>query len=266
MGFETDLEASESWNPIQQALLDVADLEVKNLGKLECRPILEETQVIYVPPEVESNRIGYLAVQISQSFREATLLGFVKTVSSEQLPISQLESLERFHEYLEYIGYVKQAELTSPSISLAKTWVKLEQWLENIFESGWQEVEALLGTQRANLALSIRSAASAGVERGKLINLGMQYQLQSVVLVVALTPENDKEMDITVEVRPKKGQAYLPPNLHVMVLDNLGEAVMEATVRSDNSHIQLQFSGFMGERFNVKVTLGDVSVIENFVI
>ncbi len=266
MGFETDLEASDSWNPIQQTLLDVADLEVKNLGKLECRPVLEGTQIIYVPPEVESNRIGYLAVQISQSFREATLLGFVKTVSSEQLPISQLESLERFHEYLEYIGCVKQAELTSPSISLGETWVKLEQWFENIFESGWQEIEALLGTQRANLALSIRSTTEAGVERGKLINLGMQYQSQAVVLVVALTPENDKEMDVTVEVHPKQGQTYLPPNLHVMVLDNLGEAVMEATTRSTNTHIQLQFSGYGGERFSVKVTLGDVSVIENFVI
>ncbi|HEY9638692.1 MAG TPA: DUF1822 family protein [Coleofasciculaceae cyanobacterium] len=266
MGFETDLEASDSWNPIQQIFLDVADLNVKNLGKLECRPVLEETQVIYIPPEVESNRIGYLAVQINQSFREATLLGFVKKVSSEQFPISQLESLERFHEYLEYLSHIKQAELASPSFAPSKTWVKLEQWFETIFESGWQEIEALLGTQRANLALTIRSPAKVSVERGKLINLGMQYQSQKVILVVALTPENDKEIDITVEVHPKRGQTYLPPNLHVMVLDNLGESVMEATARSKNSHIQLQFSGEPRERFSVKVTLDDVSVIENFVI
>ncbi len=266
MGIETNLEASDSWNPVQETLLDVADLEVKNLGKLECRPVLEGTQVIYVPPEVESNRIGYLAVQISKSFREATLLGFVKKVSTDLLPISKLQSLERFHEYLEYLSHVKLAELTSPSISLGKTLVKLEQWFENVFSSGWLSVEALLGNRSANLALSLRSTKEAGVLRAKLIDLGIQMTGQAVILVVAVTPQNGQEMDISVEVHPKKGQAYLPPNLQLMVLDNLGEAVMEAIARSANNHIQLQFSGSLEERFSVKVALGDVSVIENFVI
>ncbi len=266
MGFETDLEASDSWNPVQQTFLDVADLVVKNLGQLECRPVLEGAQVVYVPPEVQSNRIGYLAVQINKSFREATLLGFVKNVSTEELPISQLQSLEKLHEYLESLSYVKLAELVYPRISRRQTLVKLEQWFENSFETGWQSVEALLGTQLANLALSIRSVPEAGVLRGKLIDLGIQLTGQAVVLVVALTPENDQEMDICVDVHPKRGQTYLPPNLQLMVLDDVGATVMEATARSANNHIQLQFSGSPRERFSVKVTLGDVSVIENFVI
>jgi hypothetical protein len=41
---------------------------------------------------------------------------------------------------------------------------------------------------------------------------------------------------------------------------------MEAIARSANSYIQLQFSGVVRERFSVNVALGDVSVIENFVI
>ncbi len=266
MGFETNLKASDSWNPVQQTLLDVADLEVKNLGKLECRPVLEGTRVIYVPPEVESNRIGYVAVQISQSFREATLLGFVKKASSEELVISQLQSLERFHEHLEYLRQVKLAEFNSPSISVDKTLVSLERWFENVFELGWQSVEMLLDTQPANLALSVRSVPEAGVERGKLIDLGIELTGQAVVLVVSLTPQNEQEMDINVEVHPNRGQTYLPPNLQLMVLDEDGEAVMEAIARSANSNIQLQFSGSPGERFSVKVALEDVSVVENFVI
>lgn len=266
MGFETDLEKSDSWNPLQQTLLDVADLEVKNLGKLECRPVLEGTQVIYVPPEVESNRIGYLAVQISQSFREATLLGFVKKVSSDSLPISQLQSLERLHEYLEYLSQVKLAELAELPISLGKALVKLSRWFENNFELGWQSVGTLLGNQPANLTLSLRSAPEAGVERGKLIDLGIELTGEAVVLVVSLTPQNEREMDINVEIHPTSGQTYLPPNLQLMVLDEEGEAVMEAIARSANSYMQLQFSGSVGERFSVKVALGDVSVAENFVI
>jgi hypothetical protein len=266
MGFETNLEASDSWNPVQQTLLDIADLEVKNLGKLECRPVLEGTQVIYVPPEVESNRIGYLAVQISQSFREATLLGFILKVSSEELLISQLESLERFHEYLEYLSQVKLAELASPSTSQGKIFVNLSRWFGNIFEPSWQEIEALLGSQPANVALSLRSAPEAGVSRGKLIDLGIEQKGQAVVLLVSLTPKNEQEMDINVEVQPKNDQTYLPPNLQLIVLDNLGEAVMEAIARSANNYMQLQFSGSLGERFSVKVALEDVSVVENFVI
>lgn len=266
MGFETNLEASDSWNPVQQTLLDIADLEVKNLGKLECRPVLEGTQVIYVPPEVESNRIGYLAVQISQSFREATLLGFVVKVSTEELPISQLQSLERFHEYLEYLSQVKLAELASPSISSGKTMVSLSRWFENNFELGWQSIEVLLSTQLSNLALNLRSAPEAGVSRGKLIDLGIEQKGQAVVLLVSLTPLQEQKMDILVEVQPKNAQTYLPPNLQLIVLDNLGEAVMEAIARSANNYMQLQFSGSLGERFSVKVALEDVSVVENFVI
>jgi hypothetical protein len=266
MGFETDLEASDSWNPVQQTLLDVADLELKNIGKLECRPVLEGTQIVYVPPEVESNRIGYLIVQISQSFREAKLLGFVKEVSSDSLPISQLQPLENFLGYLEELSQVKLPELASSSIEPRESLVKLKQWFENIFEVGWQEIEAVLGTQPANLTLSLRSAPEACLWRGKLIDLGIEHQSQSVVLVVALTPENEQKMDIRVEVHPKRGQTYLPPHLQLKLLDELGEAVMEAQSRSTNSYIQLHFSGSEGEHFSVKVTMGDVSVIENFVI
>lgn len=267
LGFETNLEASDSWNPVQQTLLDVADLEIKNFGKLECRPMWEETEVIYVPPEVDSNRIGYLAVAISQSFREATMLGFVRQISGEELPISQLESLERFHEYLEELSQVKLTEeLASPLIAPNKTLVNLKQWFAKSFESGWQPIETLLDTQPGHLAFSLRSSAAASVLRGKLIDLEIQHQGQAVVLVVALTPLQEPEMEITVEVHPQSGQSYLPPNLQLKVLDNLGEAVMEAIARSSNSYIQLHFSGVVRERFSVNVALGDVSVIENFVI
>jgi hypothetical protein len=256
MGVETDWEGSQSRNPVMLSILDVADVQIPNLGKLECRPVLPQDKVVHIPLEVWSDRIGYVAVQFDQSLKQATLLGFSQTAGSGELPISQLRSLE---DLLEYLRQIKQPEP-------AKTRVNLSQWFENIFESGWQQIEALLGTQPANLALSLRSTPEAGVLRGKLIDLGIQHQGQAVILVVALTPLHEQEMDISVEVHPKSGQTYLPPNLQLMVLDNLGDAVMEAIARSANSNIQLQFSGSPGERFSVKVALGDVSVSENFVI
>ncbi len=144
--------------------------------------------------------------------------------------------------------------------------MNLKRWAENIFEANWQSIEDLLGTQSAHLALGLRSNQEAHLWRGKLIDFAIQHQSQSVILVVALTPESKQQMDILVEVHPKKGETYLPPHLQLMLLDDLGEAVMEAQARNANSYIQLQFSGLPGERFSVKVTLGDFSAIENFVI
>ncbi|WP_199295065.1 DUF1822 family protein [Trichocoleus sp. FACHB-832] len=77
--------------------------------------------------------------------------------------------------------------------------------------------------------------------------MGIELTDQSVILVVALTPE-------------------IPPNLQLMVLDEEGAVLMEAQTRNSNNFIQLQFSGFPSEYFTVKVALGNVSVSENFVI
>lgn len=245
-GFETDLEKSASCNPAMQLLMDVADLQVMNRGKLECRPVLPDANFVYVPAEVWENRIGYVVVQVNESLREATLLGFVEKVKSSKLALNQLLSLEALPRYLNNI---------SP-------WVNLSRWFENIFETGWQAVEAVVGTQSAELNFSFRSVPS--VRRCKLIELGMAEQ--AVVVMVAITQDSEQEMNISVEVQPPKGQLYLPANLQLMVLDEDGEAVIDAHARSDNKNIQLEFGGEPGDRFSIKVALDEVSVTENFLI
>ncbi|MDV2998336.1 MAG: hypothetical protein N4J56_008041 [Chroococcidiopsis sp. SAG 2025] len=263
MGFETNLENSYSWNPVQQTLTDTAALCLKNLGELECRPVLANAQFVYVPPEVQSNRIGYVIVQIHESFREATILGFVQQVTSDVLPLVQLQPLEDLLDYLENLSQVKQVESTTQLPTLSRNRVNLKQWLENIFEAGWQEISTVLDLQ---LAEPVWNARSASASRGKQIDLGRQTIAQSVVLVVALHPENLQLTDIIVEVYPTSGQTYLPPNLQVSVLDFAGAAVMEASSRNTNKNIQLRFSGEPGEDFSVKLALGEAIAIEDFVI
>lgn len=256
MGIKTDWKASQSRNPVALFVMDVADVEIPPWGKLECRPVLEQDKVVYIPPEVWSDRIGYVAVQLDRSLKQATLLGFSRVAGNGELPISELLSLE---DLLEHLRQIEQ-------IQSVKSVVNLGQWFEHLFESGWQSIEAVLDTQPVTLALSLRSTPEAKVARGKLIDLGIQQHDQLVVLVVTLTPQNEQEIDINVEVHPRDGQTYLPPYLRLMVLDNLGEAVMEAIARSANSNIQLQFSGSPGEYFSIKLALGDVIVSEDFVI
>ncbi|NER37826.1 MAG: DUF1822 family protein [Oscillatoria sp. SIO1A7] len=91
---DADLAASDSWQPAMQALMDVADLEIKNWGKLECRPVLPGAVVCQVPEEVCCDRVGYVVVEIDEAAKKASLLGFAKTVPTGRLPLSELASLE----------------------------------------------------------------------------------------------------------------------------------------------------------------------------
>ncbi|HAA27452.1 MAG TPA: hypothetical protein DCE56_06895 [Cyanobacteria bacterium UBA8553] len=275
---ETDLENSASWDSVMQVLMDVADLEVKNRGKLECRPVLTDAEAVCIPAEVWGQRIGYIAVQLSESLREAKLLGFVEKVERPELPLSQLRSLQQLPGYLNKI----------------RPLVNLSQWFEDIFEAGWKAVESLidiestkladnfrsleLGTEPTELAYSFRSLElgiqptvelavndkDPDVRRCKLVEL--ETPGQSVALIVALTKELDQEIDISVEVQPAKGQLYLPSNLQLMMFDEDGETIIDAYASSDNKTIKLKLSGEPGDRFSVKVTVGDVSVTEYFIV
>ena len=67
-------------------------------------------------------------------------------------------------------------------------------------------------------------------------------------------------------MHPTGEQVYLPNNLTVKVLDGEGAAVMEAQAKTANTHITLEFSAQLGERFSVRVELGDMSNTSNFVV
>lgn len=262
LGISTNLESSDSWNPIGQSLLDVADLTLTHLGKLECRAVLAGTDTVYIPPEVQADRIGYVAVEISENYREAKLLGFLRQVAHNYVSISQFEPLENFLDYLDILQ-IKQATTTS-SLPESKTVVNLQKWLENMFEETWLPIANLLGTQTNTTGLSFRNNVAVG--RAKQINLGIDLTGKLVVLVVTLSPENREDMNISVEAHPSKGNSYLPPNLQLVVLDADGSSVMEAQAKQENSNIQFKFSGESGERFSVKLVLGEISVIEDFVV
>lgn len=256
LGIETGLEEGDSWNPSMQSLANTADLLVKDVGKLECRPVLPEEQVCQIPNEVHSERIGYVAVGLNQALTEAQLLGFFSQVNTEELALSQLLSLENMLE----------------KITPQKSGVNLSLWLENIFEEGWQTISELL-EEPAELVWRFRAgqiqqnsteeSLSTGIIRGKLLKLDQESNL--VALLVKLTPSFSEEMDINVGVYPLKGSTYLPSELKLMVLDQPGAVVMSAVARS-TKNIQLEFSGQPGESFSIKVALGEASLTEEFLI
>lgn len=273
MGILCDLAASDSWNPVMRLCVDVADVEVTGVGRLECRPIKADEQTCYIPPEVWQDRIGYVVVQLDEPLREATVLGFAPTAAMEELPISQLQPLE---DLLDRLSKLMQPQAASKSVASSTTVVNLSQWLQNVFESGWQTVEAVLVPAQASLAFSYRKGNSfqepdsdhfeGDVRRARLIDLGMQLAGHSVALLVELKPESEHKNCIRLQVHPTGSYTYLPPLIQLIVFDETGAVFLQAQSRSTDNYIQLQFGGKPGERFSVKVSLGDVGIVENFMI
>lgn len=148
MDISTDLEASDCWHFSDRLCTDVADLHITGLGNLECRPIRAGESECFVPPEVWSDRIGYVVVQIDHNDGSGTILGFVSTITNPLLPINQLQSLNAFLMHLDQLSRAIESSLQPVSTetqAIAPNFypsVCLSQWFNNIFAANWQTIEA----------------------------------------------------------------------------------------------------------------------------
>lgn len=248
MGFETDWPVSDSRNPLMLKLMDVADLDVKQVGKIECRPVLPDADACQISYDAWGDRIGYVAVQFDQSLRQATLLGFTRTVA-KQVPLSALNSLE---DLLVYMNRIKQLKP-----------INLMNWFDNAFDAGWQVIDELLNSQKLKFRSS-RSNNAIPIDRGHKIDLGMQLAEHSVALIVSLPPEPDLEVNIEIEVHPMGNQTYLPPGLKLMLIDESEEVIFMAESRDADNFITFRFTPDLRDLFSITVALGEVNVKQSF--
>ncbi|TAG98148.1 MAG: DUF1822 family protein [Oscillatoriales cyanobacterium] len=143
---------------------------------------------------------------------------------------------------------------------------------QSIYSKLWLFLDELVEVYGVNL-LAARGGSRGGENegdrpaqaRGRIIDLGIQLVRHPVALIVYFNPESNNKWNILLQLRPGGGQTYLPPEVQMIVLD-AGEVFLEARSRSADNWIQLEFTGQPGERFSVKVALGDASIVEDFVI
>jgi len=272
MGIPTNLAEGDSWNPITRLGADVADLALTGVGRLECRPIKGDRSTCPIPPEVWSDRIGYVIVEIDESSLEGIVLGFTPAVARETLPLRELRPIE---DFITHYHQLKQPLAAAASAALERAKVNLSQWFQETFETGWQTVESLLSPASRDLAFSFRGDQSAVVDeqepevakarRAKQIELGSQLA-NPVALVVELSPTFEQSTDILLQLYPTGEQTYLPSLLKLTVLDSSGAVFLEAQARDSDNYIQLQLRGLTGEEFSIEVALGDIKVTEHFMV
>jgi len=104
MGIETSWQNSNIFDAICTILLDVSDIELVGLGKLECRPVLPGEMNCFISSESREFRIGCVAVEVDNSTKEATILGFYPSLSAEKIleriPLHLFNSIDYMLDHL----------------------------------------------------------------------------------------------------------------------------------------------------------------------
>jgi hypothetical protein len=266
MGFETDLNASDSCNLVGQALMDTADLQINPLGKLECRPVQLGDRQCLIPPEVQQNRVGYLVVQLDLESREATLLGFCQTATHGKLVLDDLQPLDMLLAHLHQVAAQRSAPVsTASTLTIPILTAHLSQWLQGTFEAGWQRVEALLPP--ATVSLAFRGAPMTAIQGARPIHLsvpGVDCRVDGIFVVV-LHPENRQHLRLQLQIHA--ANEFLSPGLTLTVIDETGATFVRISAGTSDRLIQTpQFQGRSGERFRAVITLNQDSVAIDFVI
>lgn len=272
--FEADWQDQDSDNLLAQLFVDTADLSIKSqgksLGKLQCRPILPDANYMYVPVEAWEQKIGFVGVQLDQSLTEATLLGFVPQLETEEVALSELQTLDDLPFYLHNLPAKPIALKEWASDIYGKGWQALDSLSKRVAEEVEQMSQTLLGQQlQPNWATRGVSELrqETDVKSAKLIDLGVKLGHQQIALLVGYKSREDGTERIRVQLHPASGETYLPPNLKLALLSESEEIQVEVPSRGHDNYIQLPaFSCEQGDKFILRITLDDFSFTENFVI
>jgi hypothetical protein len=261
----TDLTAGDSWNAIVRFASDVADLCVMGVGRLECLPILHPAQpTCSVPAGIQDQRIGCVVVQLDLGQQEARLLGCLAPVPLTELRLSDLRPIS------ELLAYLEPAPVQEPS---PKPVVNLSQWWQGQFPPGWETIEAISLPFLSGRAPQIvfRRSHPNQIQRGRLLTLGQSGL--TVIFGVTLTQPQAAYFGIQLHLVAASPEQPLPPGLTLTVLDDSGNALItvtvgsEAEVREPIHQLQSQqFSGEIGEPFQVRVQWGEFCMTEAFEI
>jgi hypothetical protein len=270
IGVETNLTDGDSWNANMRSLFDVADLSIPNHGKIECRPVQPNASEFLVFPDILDERKGYVAVQMGENLHEVQILGFINGVDvaneAERICVEALQPIEALLD-----------SLASTTTAVAPTkfdhrLVNLTNWFAQTFDNGWQALEELL-TSHQELSFvrgkSYKTQGSSGEETAKgakLLDLGLTLGSQSVMLLVAIAPDETRGFSILVQLHPSRGQ-HLPPQTKLVLLSESGMVMQEVQARNQDDYIQMrQFWGKAGETFRIQVSLEAVSLTEHFTL
>jgi|GEM_PF-1775415 len=146
-----------------------------------------------------------------------------------------------------------ESELSSTEVSHA-----LVQVLETTEdeETRWQAAELLWEIAPSHPAIGVRRA----------IDLGMQLSGISVALMIAILPKPNQRIAILLRIYPLQEQSFLPANLKLIGLDEMGQSLFEVRSRERDDYIQFKFTADPGDQFSLEIVLNNATVRKHFMV
>lgn len=257
-------------------------------------------QEVIEKPELAAH--FYVLLEVLEEQEEVAIRGFlpynqlIELKSNVELPINDgcyqipLSSFDiEPNHLLVYQRYVQASEFAVPVVNsqvspvtqvsenlstfVRSNTTKLSQWLQGVIDEGWQAIDSL-SSPELSLALSTRNVDNNNTKRAKIIDLGIDLGNQKVALLLNISPDIgsdstdnhvQEKISVSTQLYPLGGERFLPHNIKLILLSKAGKVLQEVTSRIQDNYIQLKpFKGEPGKKFSIQISLGDISVKENF--
>lgn len=245
LNFDTNLTKPERWNAAARLWSEANEIELPRCGNLECCVITAGQQYVTLPPE--SLRIGYLFVEIANSEKIATLLGFLPARGDidTEVAVTNLQSMDEFIDYLaqqEASSLTQASQINHLTQEFAEKKITyLRNWLNNIYEEDWEP--SMRGLQTITCKKKFQLA-------------GQIFEIQ-----LCVSQQNDDLMLVRVVVQAESGA--LPMGMQVSVPDE--SDIYTETVSEMANMISIPLELANGEEFWVELRIGESLIKEYFI-
>lgn len=184
-----------------------------------------------------------------------------------EIPFVEWGALLEQNLWLEQLCQLRQNQVNRTETTRQTTQsTNLNQWWNNVFETGWQAIEDLFGTQ-PDLAFNFRGSDTTSTQVRRVKEIQLNAELPTLLLVVMLEPEADGRMRIWVQILPQPGETYLPANLQLELLSMNGDVLQSVQAGEMSNYIQLRrFKSPLGTEFRLQVAFLDNFIYEDFLV
>jgi hypothetical protein len=145
------------------------------------------------------------------------------------------------------------AQTPAPTFSLSD-W--LQDRFSNAIANGW-----------GNYYQPAIVKSNGTIDRSKLIDLQLELQRRSVILLVGIINQPDGEVRVLIQIHPGTGERIVPPQLQLSYLDENCAVLRTVVARNNDDYIQLPpFTCSIGTEFSIQLQLNSCLAIERFVV
>jgi hypothetical protein len=138
---------------------------------LECRSVKPGEEKCFIPQKIwdksveQIQPLGYVVIQLDEPYLAGEILGYIRSLSVSELPLSYLQPLDDLIDRL------------IPPISET---VRLGEWLQDlsqVFTQGWKPLQELLEPKPPVIAMAYRSPITAETTLAAVRNLYLKANL-----------------------------------------------------------------------------------------